>query len=389
MMPGRLRTLSVLAVCSLLLGCAGALPMRPDAKLPPVNELLSGEALFDEPVSADELPDRDLVGLDQPMRNFVSQAITGPKDSDSQVVRRLLRAMIRSGLLSLDYQEDLTLTAQEVFHQGGGNCLAFTNLFVAMAREAGLRVSYQQVDIPPTWSGEGNLLILNQHVNVLVHDTRRIGPTLDELVVDFNTPWYRGNYPQWPVSDGFAEALFYNNLAVDALRASDARRAFVYFGKALRADPDVPAVWTNLGVLYQRNGLPDHAEGAFRMALRHDSTHKSAISNLAKLYEQQGLHALAADYRERVRRHQQRNPYFQFFQAEQAAVDGDFERALVLVDRAIRLRREEHRFHFLRAQVLARIGREEASRASLELARNYATVASTQALYERKLREHH
>jgi Tfp pilus assembly protein PilF len=388
-MPRRLKTIIVLAVCSLLLGCAGPLSMRPDPGLPSARELLSGVALFDEAVSPDELPDRDLLGLDQPMRNFVSQAITGPKDSDSQVVRRLLRAMIRSGLLGLEYHEDLTLTAQEVFHSGGGNCLAFTNLFVAMAREAGLRVSYQQVDVPPAWSADENLLILNQHVNVLVHDTRRLGPTLDELVVDFNTPWYRGNYPQWPVSDGFAEALFYNNLAVDALRESDARRAFVFFGKALRADPDVPALWTNLGVLYQRNELPDHAESAFRIALAKDANHKSAISNLAKLYEQRGLHELAAEYRERVRRHQEGNPYFHFFKAEQAALAGDFDAALALVDRAIRLRKDEHKFHFLRAEILARTGREEASRASLELARDYATVATTQALYERKLREQH
>jgi Flp pilus assembly protein TadD len=388
-MRKRLKSMTVLAVCSLLLGCAGPLSMRPDPGLPPARELLSGVALFDEKVSPDELPDRNLLGLDQPMRNFVSQAITGPKDSDSQVVRRLLRAMIRSGLLDLEYQEDLTLTAQEVFHSGGGNCLAFTNLFVAMAREAGLRVSYQQVVVPPSWSADENLLILNQHVNVLVHDTRRVGPTLDELVVDFNTPWFRGNYPQWPVSDSFAEALFYNNLAVDALRESDARRALIYFGKALRADPDVPAVWTNLGVLYQRNQLPDHAESAFRIALAKDANHKPAISNLAKLYAQRGLHELAAEYRERVRRHQERNPYFHFFKAEQAAVAGDFDAALALVDRAIRLRKDEHKFHFLRAEILARTGREEDSRASLERARDYATVATTQALYERKLREHH
>jgi tetratricopeptide (TPR) repeat protein len=369
-----------------LLGCATELPLRPDAGLPAVEELLSGKALFGKPVSAMELPDADIRGVDEAMRDFVARAVDGVHAHEARL-ERLLRAMLHSGHFSLDYQADMTLTASETFHGGVGNCLAFTNLFVALARQARLRVNYQQVQVPAMWTGDGDTAILNQHVNVLVRDTTdgRFPPR--NQVVDFNLPSYRGNNPQRTISDDHVDALFYNNLGANAMRAGEHREAFVYLLKAIRADKGVAASWTNLGVLYQRNDRPEHAESAYHRALQSDSRHKPAMSNLARLYEQQGMQALADDYRERIRQHQLRNPYYHLWLAEQAYGEGQADFALMSVDRAIRLRRDEHRFHYMRAVILMQIGQHDASRASLERAREYASVAQVQEVYERKLRK--
>jgi Flp pilus assembly protein TadD len=367
-----------------LLGCASQLPTRHDANLPAVAELLSGKALFGEAVSAMELPDADVRGVDDEMRAFVSQAVDGIHSHEARL-ERLLRAMLGSGLFSLDYQGEMTLTASETFHSGVGNCLAFTNLFVALAREARLRVNYQQVLVPAMWTGDGDTAILNQHVNVLVRDTTdgRFPPR--NQVVDFNLPSYRGNFPQRPITDTHVDALFYNNLGANAIRSGEQRDAFVYLLKAIHADDGVAATWTNLGVLYQRNDRLDHAESAYRQALRVDSRHKPAMSNLARLYARQGIHALADEYRERIRQHQQRNPYYHLWLAQQAYDEGRPDFALASVDRAIRLRRDEHRFHYMRAMILTQIGQHDASRASLERAREYASVAQVQEIYDRKL----
>lgn len=377
--------LGVVTACVALAGCAGTLPTRPGAHGPADAELLSGEALFGEPVSATELPDEDLRGLDDEMREFVATAIAGTMTAEGRLLG-LLRAMLGSGLFSLDYDGELTLTARQTFHAQTGNCLAFTNLFVALAREARLEVTYQHVEVPAFWSGDGDLAILNEHVNVLVRDTTggTIFPRLQ--VVDFNLPGFRGDYPQWPISDSRVDALFYNNLATTAMRAEDTRTAFVYLRKALEAEAGAALIWSNLGVLYMRNDRPDHAEAAFHRALQADPKHKSAMSNLARLYDQQGLVSLAADYRERIRRHQERNPYYHLGLAEKAYEEGRPDAALAAVDRAIRLRKDEHRFHYMRALILARTGRIDASRASLERAREYSSVAQVQEVYERKLR---
>ena len=366
-------------------GCAAPLPGRPDANLPADAALLSGEALFGKPVSASELPDKDVRGLDDEMRAFVRQAVLGAQMQDTRL-ERLLQAMLRSGLFSLDYQNEQTLTASETFHGGVGNCLAFTNLFVALAREARLNVSYQHVQVPAVWTSDGDMAILNQHVNVRVRDTRDGHYLRRHMEVDFNLPSLRGRYPQRPITDSHVDALFYNNLGAQAMRAGNPREAFIYFLKAISTDEDVAATWTNLGVLYQRHDRQDYAESAFHRALRADPRHRPAMSNLSRLYEQQGLSSLAEVYRDRIRTHQQKNPYYHLFLAEQAHADGRADDALAAINQAIRLRNDEHRFHYMRAVILAQVGQLDASRASLERAREHATVAQTRTLYDRKLR---
>ena len=379
---------AVLVLGLAMAGCAAPLPGRPDADLPGEAELLSGEALFGKPVSASELPDRDVRGLDDEMRAFVQRAVLGAQTHDTRL-RQLLKAMLRSGLFSLDYQNEQTLTASETFHGGAGNCLAFTNLFVALAREARLDVSYQQVQVPALWTGDGDLAILNQHVNVRVRDaaSKRFPPGHQE--VDFNLPGLRSSYPQRPIKDSHVDALFYNNLGAQAMQAGNPREAFIYFLKAIATNDDVAATWSNLGVLYQRHDQPDHAESAFHRALQAEPGHRPAMSNLSRLYEQQGLSSLAEVYRERIRSHQQRNPYYHLFLAEQAYADGRADDALAAINQAIRLRKDEHRFHYMRAVILAQVGQLDASRASLKHARDHATVARTRTLYDRKLRALH
>lgn len=374
------------ALLALLAGCAATPPLPSSGPLPDRSALLSGEGLFGERVSADERADADLRGLDEEMRAFVARAIGSTSGSEARL-QRLLWEMRSNGLLALDYRSTVTATARQTFHDRTGNCLAFTNLFVALAREAGLRVSYQQVEIPPVWSSDGEMAILNLHVNVRVHraGTQR-GAQLDR-VVDFNAPSFTGNFPQRPVPDHVIDALFYNNLAVDALQSGDDRGAFVYFVKALRSDPRSAATWANLGVLYLRHGADRHAESAFHQALGADPAHKVAMSNLARLYDQRGDHELAASYRERVRRHQLMNPYYHAFLAEQALADGDIVSALTAIDRAIRLREQEHQFHFLRARVLQSVGDSEAARISLLRAHDQAGFAAVRDQYRRKLDE--
>jgi tetratricopeptide (TPR) repeat protein len=379
---------AVLTLGLWLAGCAGTMPARPGATLHGDAELLSGTALFSTPVTAAELPAADIRGLDDEMRAFVTQAVGGAHNHEERL-RRLLRAMLGSGLFSLDYHGESTLTASETFHAGVGNCLAFTNLFVALAREARLPVSYQQVEVPAMWTGDGDTAILNQHVNARVRDTTDGRYPPRHQVIDFNLPNYRGNYPQRPISDARIDALFYNNLGAQAIRSGEHREAFVYLLKALETDDDVAAAWTNLGVLYQRSSLPELAESAYHRALRADPRHKPAMSNLTRLYEQGGQPSLAELYRERIRQHQQRNPYYHLFVSEQAYAEGRPEDALAAIDRAIRLQQEEHRFHYMRAVILAQIGRHDASRASLERARERASVAQVQEIYDRKLRELH
>ncbi len=343
------------------------------------EKLLSGVALFSEPVDVSDMPDPRILETDETMRAFVAEHVGNAK-SGREKMRRLLKGMFETGLLSLDYNQVATKTAKQTFYDRVGNCISFTNLFVALGREAGLRVSYQTVDIPPIWFTESDLIILNNHINVLVNSKFD-----GRVVVDFNVPEFKGNYDTYVVSDTHAVALYYNNLAMEALTNDDLATSFRYLKKAILLDPEIAGPWVNLGVLYSRNDLPDYARAAYRRGLDLDSDNRSAMTNMAALYRSLGKTKAANHYSRRIQAYQKRNPYFHFSRAQYSFENDNIEEALKSVNRAIKLKKNEHQFHFLAGLIDLRLGNHEKALASFVEARDLAGYASMQARYSSKI----
>ena len=185
-------------------------------------------------------------------------------------------------LLDFDYEPSLTLTAADTFNRRTGNCLSFTAMFIAMAREAGLKAWFQEVKLPPEWSSVNDTFLVSMHVNAVVQDAR------SEYVVDVSgaqgTKWMRNR----KLSDAEAEAQFYNNHGADALVKNDLATAFAYLVKAIRTAPDISYVWSNLGVVYNRNGQVDDAKQAYDVALEINPAEIVALNNLHTIYVKEG-----------------------------------------------------------------------------------------------------
>ncbi len=148
----------------LLTACAGP-TIVPESSSISVEALLAAKQLTGE-TDLPEVNDVDVLAMDQDMLRFLDKHVN-QKHRSTLKLHELLYAIITEGSFGLEYDE-ITRTAQETFEARLGNCLSFTNLFVAMAREVGLEVSYQEVDIPPSWSMAGDTYELNRHVNVFV-----------------------------------------------------------------------------------------------------------------------------------------------------------------------------------------------------------------------------
>jgi tetratricopeptide (TPR) repeat protein len=209
------------------------------------------------------------------------------------------------GMLSLEYAE-VTRTASDTFHDRQGNCLSFTMLFVSLARAVGLRATYQRVEVPPTWTYDGTVVVAS-HVNTVV----RTGSG-EDTIVDFNVRPYQERQRSQRVDDAYALALFYTNLGAEAMLRNENAAALVYLREAAGVNADLPGLWVNLGVLYARHRKHEHAEAAYLRALEIDDDEPSALANLALVYEAIGEPQLAAEYRARVQRYRERNPYYHF-----------------------------------------------------------------------------
>ena len=179
--------------------------------------------------------------------------------------------MVTSGLMSIDYDDSATKTALQTFHDRVGNCMSFTSLFVVLAREAGLQVTFQKVAVPPIWQADSDLIILNDHVNALVRQKFE-----KRVVVDFNATELKANYETEPVSDTYAQALYFNNIAMDALREVGPGAHFLGCGHTQ----------SNFETAFYRSSIADNnsfeqweAEGSLDASQRANALWKKALAD--------------------------------------------------------------------------------------------------------------
>lgn len=361
----------------LLAGCASPLPKElTDPGVTPAD-LLAAESLFGAAELA-PVPDADVLGLDADMRRFVAGHVNRRAPAERRL-RQLLDAVIGEARLGVEYNER-TYTAAETFRARQANCLSFTNLIVALGREAGLDVRFQEVDVPPDWSRAGDTLVLNRHIDALV---THLGGR--DQVVDFNMRDFRTSYDRRVVSDARALAHYHTNLAVERMQAGNTADAVRHFRKAVAQDAGFTPAWVNLGTLYLREGQPRWAGAAWRHALALDPGEQVALSNLERLERDSGNLAAAEALDGMIRRHRMMNPYYRYHLAQEAFDDGDYDAAVGHLKFALRSKRNEDRFMALLGLAYLRQGDEVAARAWLARAAEVADDEGQRAQYHSKL----
>lgn len=363
-------------------GCTSLPPPTADAaELTPVI-LLAGAVLGQEAGNehvTGALPRTpDILTVNPAMVEFLDRFVD--RDANAYLkLHQLVYAIIGEGSFRLKY-DDRTLSAQDAFRLQAGNCLSFTNMFVAMARNVGLEAQFQEVDIPPDWQLHGDTFVLNRHVNAKV-SLGRFG----ERVVDFNIDDFRATYDRQPVDDRRAFAHFYNNLGVAELQRHRMPAAFRYLRTALEYDEHFAPAWSNLGTLYRRYGHPDQAEASYLLALRENRAEYVAMSNLAQLYQDRGDDRRADFYLNQVDYHRLKNPYYRYALARQAFQARDYPTAITHLQYAVRQKEWEDRFYFLLGLSYLQLGNDRLARRWLSRAEEVAQDEALKRSYRGKL----
>jgi len=370
--------LILVGIC--LVACAPLVVNAPDS----TDDLLSGQVLFGELIDISDIRTDGILVPNDEMRDYVASKVEGDPQARSRL-RKLIRGMIEDGLLTLDYDPNLTSTAIETFQSRQGNCLSFSILFASLAREADLDVTFQMVDIPPSFRADGEMILLNNHINVLVKGIRSDVNFLRDYVVDFNTAEYNGNYDTTKVTDNYAIALYYSNVAIESMQAGNSKNAFRYLKKGIETDPAIAGLWVNLGALYSRHEHYDMAEQSYQQALSIQPSHKSALVNLASTLHYLGREEESEYYLKRVAYYRDHNPYYHYFRAQTAYQQNELEDALAYLAKAIRLKRDEHQFYFLRGLVHYKMKAYDLAAKDYRKARDTAEKAQLIAGYTRKL----
>ncbi len=204
-----------------------------------------------------------------------------------------LRAALQNGHdYTFEYERGPTFSAADAFENRRGNCVSFTNLFIALGRSLGIRVQAALVANRGTSEREGNLIVTYNHM-VAVYAL--VGGPSVKIYDFYGTLVEPGGrltlLDDWAVAairasnDGIAhlglgetpEAVrdlevavklapklgsLHANLALAKWRSGDVAGAFATIERGLAAEPGCPSLLQNLAALYVDEGKPAEARAA-------------------------------------------------------------------------------------------------------------------------------
>ncbi|MEM6457073.1 MAG: tetratricopeptide repeat protein [Acidobacteriota bacterium] len=250
--------------------------------------------------------DLDPLAANDAMRAFVAEHIH-PSLPDHLHLERLVAVQRDSTVDGLDYARGRTATAAETFATGQGNCLAFSNLYLVLARLAGIEVTMLRVhDVTRYRRADDDLVVVSGHVAIVHHFGRQ------RLIVDL-APDPGGSTERYhqvePLTDDEARALYAINRGAEMLQDGEPSAALRHFQRALDWAPTMPDAWVASGVAKRRSGDAAGAERAYVRALELAPQLPTALGNLAVLLRAQQRVAEAEAVEAALGVSDQRNPY--------------------------------------------------------------------------------
>lgn len=273
--------------------------------------------------------------LSQSMKDWLARAVPTHTNELTQLLR-LLEALQRDDDgPRLHYQEGFTGTAQEVFETGAVNCLSFSQIVVAMARELGVEAFYMDVRQFEQFTKEGDLVVVAGHM------TAGFDQGVERRILEFSVGPEVKYRDAVRIEDARAHAYYHSNRGAEHLQAGEVKLAIEWLRAATDVDPALPDAWANLGVALRRDGQLQEAEAAYRLSVELDPDFFPGYQNLVALYQLRGEPDAADLLLEVLGRRSTRNPFVYLAVGDLSMGRGDWHSARRFYRRGWRLRRSD------------------------------------------------
>lgn len=214
------------------------------------------------------------------MRAFAKEVGGGGSMFDR--LTRIQGTMYDRSMFTIDQESPETLTAAEAFRRRRGNCVSFTNLFLALARSLGIQLQAGLVVQRESSEKKDDLVLIYSHMVAVVRFVKGFA------IYDFFAASERRGAEIRLLDDMALTGILVSNRGVAALRAHDDALALSRFDAAVKLAPQFTGGWGNLGLARWRMGDTPGALAAYRRALAIDSHQPTVLNNLAVVYQSQG-----------------------------------------------------------------------------------------------------
>jgi Flp pilus assembly protein TadD len=209
--------------------------------------------------------------------------------TEGERLGRLRQALLDGKTFSFEYEKYSTFTSTEAFEARRGNCVSFTNLFIALGRSFGSRLQAALVTARGASERQGDLVVTHDHM-VAVYPAFN-GRTA--WIYDFFQGVEEPIGPLVLLDDLEVAAVLASNAGVAHLGRGENAEARRAFGLAVTLGPRRGVFWANLGLAAWRTGDTPAALAAYRRGLEVDAGSPSLHQNLAALYVEEGRRAEA------------------------------------------------------------------------------------------------
>ena len=303
--------------------------------------------------------------------------------------RGLFDALYDKTQLRLEYDSAHTRTASEAFAARSGNCLSLVIMTAAFAKELGMFVYYQGVDVEENWLRKGDVYFSSGHVNITLGrkppNMRSSDDRADLLTIDFTPLSANAVQRGWHLSEATIVAMYMNNRAAETLAAGRTSEAYWWAREALRHDGNFTPAYITLGVVYRRSGHPRHAETALREVLARDADNVTALANLTLVLNDLGRSAELASVTQQLKRLVPYEPYHFFKLGQTAMREKNFGIARDLFAREVNRQPYNPEFHYWLASAHIALNEKDKALRHITLAIDTSNTFQEQGIYAAKL----
>ncbi len=289
-----------------------------------------------------------------------------------------------------DFHSD-TRTAIETLDSGAGNCLSLAILTTALARLVDVDTGYQLVDSTPVFERRGSVISRGVHVRSILYDPtwqgeqgrivrRRPGIRFDYFTDDTEQARLIGN-----LSYNAYVAMYYSNVAGEAMASGDLSGAFWYSLEALEQDPRNAIALNTLAVVHRRAGDVETAERLYQRGIDTFPENASLLRNYHGLLKSQNRSSKARSIMRKLAKLDDQNPFNWVNAGRSALSDGDYRESVWYFSRALKIAPYLHEAHALMAIAHLRMGDTERGQRQLQQALENAQRQKVRSLYQAKL----
>lgn len=282
-----------------------------------------------------------------------------------------------------------TYTASNALAFNRGNCMTLAIVTTALADLADIPVAYQLIETSPVYrlNLEGSVANRGVHIRSLLFKPQEEGSTeeLSGIQVDFfpsGNSNIAGN-----VSNNEYIAIYYRNIAAQALSDEDYSSAYWHTLESMKYDPVNPDALNMMAVTYKRVGELDKAEEIYRYGIASAEDKLTLMKNYYLLLTSQDRQDEAREINRRLLTMEDPSPIHWFNVAVNSYDISDYVSAIRYYNRAIEIAPYLHEAHLgiaLSYYQLGELGRaERAFNKALDNVR--ADDSETKNLYQAKL----